>query len=103
MHGAGAALPLVTALLGAGQGKMVAKSVQQRRPGVQRQVVVAAVDVKREVDVWRGCGQGLTRSGPRGGGQRQDDRGSRGGGQETAPAWSSGLFDRIGHWRALRA
>ena len=42
--GAGAALAVVAALLGAGQAEMLAQRVEQRRADVERQAVLLAVD-----------------------------------------------------------
>ena len=50
-HGAGAALAVVTALLGAGDPKPLAQRVQQRRPGVDGEPVVRTVHPERDLHV----------------------------------------------------
>ena len=47
-HGAGTALAVVAALLGAGQTEMLAQGVEQRRPMVDVQDVPVPVDVQGE-------------------------------------------------------
>src|SRR5438093_5945599 len=49
--GAGAALPQLAALLGAGEVQVVAERVEQRRPRVERQRTLRAVDAEGELDV----------------------------------------------------
>src|SRR6185369_17023535 len=49
VHGAGAALAPVAALLGAGEPEPVAQRVEQGHPRVERQPVLAAVDDQPDV------------------------------------------------------
>jgi hypothetical protein len=48
--GAGAALPEITPLLGAGQPEMLAQRVEQSRARIQFQAVLGAVDPERDVE-----------------------------------------------------
>ena len=53
-HRAGAALAVVAALLGAGQVELVAQQVEERGPGLDRQVPNFAVDRQGNRDRLRG-------------------------------------------------
>jgi hypothetical protein len=46
VHGAGAALPAVAALLRAGDGEALAQGVQERDAGIDVQVLGGAVDLE---------------------------------------------------------
>ena len=48
MHGAGAALTVIAALLCAGKGDDLANTIQQRRAGIDSKVVVLAVNPQRD-------------------------------------------------------
>ena len=50
VHGARAALPVVAALLRAGEGDGLAEAVEQRRPRVDAEPVLLAVDAQRDRD-----------------------------------------------------
>jgi hypothetical protein len=60
-HGAGAALPEVAPLLGAGQPEMLAQRVEQGGARVQLQAVLGAVDPERDLEaIGRGVGTDQT-------------------------------------------
>ena len=56
--GAGAALAVVAALLGAGQAQVLAQGVEQRDARLQLQLVLLAVDLQRDGTVAVGSGGG---------------------------------------------
>ena len=58
MHGAGAALPMVAALLGASQVHVLAQCVQQGGAHVHHHAVVVSVDVEHRLDRTRRTGGG---------------------------------------------
>jgi hypothetical protein len=47
VHGAGSALTVVAAFLGAGQDNVFAQAVEQRRPRVEAEVVLVSIDTQR--------------------------------------------------------
>jgi hypothetical protein len=48
MHGAGAALAVIAAFLGAGQGNGFAQAIQERRARVEAQPVLASIDAQSQ-------------------------------------------------------
>jgi hypothetical protein len=84
-HGAGAALAVIAALLGAGQGEILAQQVEQRDPGVDLQTVRLAVDMQ------------LNRNGirRRGGGWSGGQRNRSGGHSDRCDAFAAGYPEEI--------
>src|ERR1700694_743713 len=50
MHGTGSALPVITALLRAGQSDGLTDAVEERRPRVDPKLAVLSVDAQRDGD-----------------------------------------------------
>ena len=87
-HGAGAALAVVAALLGAGQAEVLAQRVEQRGADIERNAMLAAVDPQRKADRRAGVprvlgANGLCRSDAR---NRRQGRRRRGRHKEISPA-----------------
>ena len=57
-HGAGAALAVVAALLGAGEMQLLAQRIEQRSPGLDIEVRRLAVDMKIDADRKSAIGRG---------------------------------------------
>jgi hypothetical protein len=48
MHGTCAALPVITALLRSGESNSLTDAIEERRPRVNAQLVVLAIDAQRD-------------------------------------------------------